>query len=73
MADLKIHFERDSARSQSMFLVFMTYLNTVKDGGGTKWINQDVETKGRKRINCIQPQSGHIHMLVWCRLQKQNI
>ena len=59
----KIHFERDSATNSSRFLVFMTYLNDVKDGGGTKWINQDVEIKAEKGLTVFWPTEWtHTHV-----------
>ncbi len=59
----KIHFERDSAINSSRFLVFMTYLNDVEDGGGTKWINQDVELKAEKGLTVFWPTEWtHTHV-----------
>ena len=51
----KIHFERSDVKSSTRFLVFMTYLNTVEDGGGTKWIHQDLELKAEKGLTVFWP------------------
>ena len=50
-----VHFERGSFKNHARFLVFMTYLNDVKDGGGTKWIHQDLELKSEKGLTVFWP------------------
>ena len=50
----QVHFERGSFKNHTRFLVFMTYLNDVKDGG-TKWIHQDLELKAEKGLTVFWP------------------
>ena len=42
------HYERSSAANFDRHLVFMTYLNSVEDGGGTEFLYQ------RKTINAVK-------------------
>jgi prolyl 4-hydroxylase len=55
----KLHCERDYANSRC--LVFMTYLNTVKDGG-TIFKYQNITTKAKKGLTLIWPTDfTHMH------------
>ena len=59
----KEHFERDTWKNGERFLVFMTYLNDVKDGGGTKWVFQDIELKAEKGLTVFWPTDWtHTHV-----------
>ena len=58
-----VHFERGSFKHHTRFLVFMTYLNDVKDGGGTKWVFQDIELKAEKGLTVFWPTDWtHTHV-----------
>ncbi len=58
------HFERDN-RSELIarrHLAFMTYLNTVDDGGGTLFHYQNLRTKAEKGLTLIWPAEWtHTH------------
>ena len=50
------HFERDGLKKfLSRHLVFMTYLNTVKDGGGTEFYYQNKKFKAKQGLTLIWP------------------
>ena len=49
------HNERNILKHCHRILVFMTYLNDVKDGGGTKWIFQDLELQAEKGLTVFWP------------------
>jgi len=55
------HFERDCVESAKRFLVFMTYLNDVPDGG-THWKYQNVTLQAEKGLTVFWPTDWtHIH------------
>lgn len=57
----KEHCERDGLKTASRNLVFMTYLNTVKDGG-TIFKYQNITTKAIKGLTLIWPSDfTHTH------------
>ena len=49
------HAERASTRSIHRHLVFMTYLNTVTDGGQTEWFHQKLKIQPEKGLTVIWP------------------
>lgn len=51
------HSERTtmSRSTVTRYLVFMTYLNDVQDGGGTEWLHQNYQTKAVKGSTVIWP------------------
>lgn len=58
------HFERDNSDEliARRHLAFMTYLNTVDDGGGTSFFYQDVTVKAEKGLTLIWPvEWTHTH------------
>lgn len=58
------HTERCSANeiASTRHLVFMTYLNTVEDGGGTEFLNQNITIKAEKGKTVIWPADWtHTH------------
>tara|TARA_R110002153_G_scaffold171396_1_gene324160 strand:- start:1597 stop:2136 length:540 start_codon:yes stop_codon:yes gene_type:complete len=56
------HYERDHLKNSSRQLVYMLYLNTVKDKGGTKFLNQKITTPAIKGDLIIWPaEFTHIH------------
>lgn len=48
------HTERGTANS-TRHLVFMTYLNTIEDGGETEFYHQDLKVKPKKGLTVIWP------------------
>lgn len=48
------HWERDNG-SEDRQLVYMTYLNTVTDGGGTEWRFQEFKLDAVKGLSVIWP------------------
>jgi hypothetical protein len=55
------HWERDNG-SYDRQLVYMTYLNTVTDGGGTEWYYQGVKLDAVKGLSVIWPADfTHTH------------
>lgn len=58
----KWHFENDGmATSKFRYLVFMTYMNDVEDGG-TEFYYQNIKTKAEKGLTLIWPSSfTHTH------------
>ena len=58
----KWHFERFTIESSSRALVFMTYLNTIKDGGETEFLYQKIKFKPKKGLSLIWPTDfTHTH------------
>lgn len=58
------HFERDNSDEliARRHLAFMTYLNTVEDGGGTSFFYQGVTLKAEKTLTLIWPvEWTHTH------------
>ena len=56
------HCEIDSNSNASRHLVFMTYLNTVDDGGETHWFYQNLKLKPQKGLTVIWPPAWtHMH------------
>ena len=49
------HFERTGLASTTRMLTWMTYLNDVKDGGGTHFTNQNKTFSARKGRTLIWP------------------
>ena len=51
------HTERSGSYNISIYrhLVFMTYLNTLSDGGETEWLHQKVKIKPQKGLTVIWP------------------
>ena len=55
------HFERMAKKSIGRYLVFMTYLNNVKDGG-TEFLYQKIKTPAKKGLTLIWPcEWTHTH------------
>ena len=58
------HFERDNSDEliTRRHLAFMTYLNTVQDGGGTSFFYQGITVKAEKGLTLIWPvEWTHTH------------
>jgi len=56
------HFERTNVGTSSRMLVWMTYLNDVTDGGGTRFTYQGINTQARKGRTIIWPSDfTHTH------------
>jgi prolyl 4-hydroxylase len=56
------HFERTGTDSMTRNLVFMTYLNTVTDLGGTAFKYQNLEVQAEKGLTLIWPSDWtHTH------------
>lgn len=51
----KFHCERSSFCAVKRLLVFMTYLNDVKEGGETEWFYQKLKIKPKKGFTVIWP------------------
>ena len=61
---LDFHTERGSCEypNSSRHLVFMTYLNSIRIGGGTKFFHQNTETVATKGLTVIWPADWtHTH------------
>jgi len=57
------HFERMDLSTSSRMLVWMTYLNDVTDGGGTRFVFQDKTFEARKGRTLIWPTDfTHTHV-----------
>lgn len=59
-----MHYERSSGKfpQSHRFLVFMTYLNTVEDGGGTEFKYQNTTFKAEQGLTLIWPAEWtHTH------------
>jgi hypothetical protein len=58
----KYHFERGGVSTMKRILVFMTYLNTVKDGGETEFLYQKTKVKAEEGLTLIWPSDWtHTH------------
>jgi prolyl 4-hydroxylase len=56
------HSERLVYKKTTRVMVFMTYLNNVKDGGGTEFLNQKLKTKAEKGLTLLWPSDWtHTH------------
>ena len=56
------HYERASIEASRRQLVYMLYLNTVKDGGDTEFIHQNIITKAEKGTLVLWPADfTHLH------------
>ena len=56
------HFERTGWETSTRMLVWMTYLNDVTDGGGTRFTYQEKEVQARKGKTVIWPSDfTHTH------------
>ena len=58
------HTERCSSNKTTSFrhLVWMTYLNTVEEGGETQWVHQDLAIKPEKGVTLLWPCDWtHVH------------
>jgi hypothetical protein len=58
------HTERSTISNMvsTRHLVFMTYLNTVNDGGETEWFHQQIKIQPRKGLTVIWPVDWtHVH------------
>ena len=65
-----LHCERASKQSSHRCLVFMTYLNTVENGG-TYFKYQNVKTKAKKGLTIIWPTDfTHVHQGIICNKPK---
>ena len=68
------HFERTGLSSVTRFLVWMTYLNDVTDGGGTHFVYQNKTTSARKGRTLIWPTDfTHTHVGVVSETQEKYI
>jgi hypothetical protein len=57
------HFERTGLATCTRMLVWMTYLNDVTDGGGTRFVYQDLTVDARKGRTLIWPTDfTHTHV-----------
>ena len=58
----QLHNERDMYGHTRRMLTFMTYLNTVNDGGETEWPNQEIKIKPEKGLTVFWPTDfTHMH------------
>ena len=56
------HCENASIHNRLRYLVFMTYLNDVTDGGETEWFYQKIKLKPKKGLTVIWPAEWtHTH------------
>ena len=51
----KWHTEQTNISNSNRMLVFMTYLNTVKDKGETEWLYQKLKIKSEEGLTIIWP------------------
>ena len=59
---------------QERILAWMIYLNTVTDGGGTKWVQQEFTSNAVEGSMIVwYPQDGLIHIKVLYRILKTSI
>jgi prolyl 4-hydroxylase len=57
------HFERSNYANTTRMLVWMTYLNDVSDGGGTRFVYQDHTFEAKKGRTLIWPSDfTHTHV-----------
>ncbi len=58
----KWHSERSNFQNQSRQLVFMTYLNSLSEGGETEFFYQKVKIKPTKGLTLLWPSDfTHTH------------
>ena len=58
----KLHCERSSYKTTNRMLVFMTYLNTVTDGGETEFVHQNLKVQPEEGLTLIWPSDfTHMH------------
>lgn len=68
------HFERTGWQTSTRMLVWMTYLNDVTEGGGTRFVYQDMTVSARKGKTVIWPTDfTHSHAGVVSRTQKKYV
>jgi|TARA_R110002020_G_scaffold190899_3_gene390525 prolyl 4-hydroxylase len=69
------HFERgDGLSTSARHLTFMTYLNTLKDGGETEFYHQKFRAKPRKGLTLIWPGDWtHTHRGITSRTETKYI
>jgi len=68
------HFERTGWDTSSRMLVWMTYLNDVTEGGGTRFFYQDMTVSACKGKTVIWPTDfTHSHAGVVSRTQKKYV
>ncbi|VAW76621.1 hypothetical protein MNBD_GAMMA12-1375 [hydrothermal vent metagenome] len=68
------HFERTGIETSTRMLVWMTYLNDVTEGGGTRFTYQDKTVDARKGKTLIWPTDfTHTHAGVVSKTQKKYI
>lgn len=68
------HFERTGKATANRQLTFMTYLNDVSQGGGTRFVYQDLVVSARKGKTLIWPTDfTHTHVGVVSNSQKKYI
>jgi hypothetical protein len=68
------HCERASKNSFKRLLVFMTYLNDVKDKGETEWLYQKIKIKPEKGLTVIWPADWmYTHRGIPSRKEKKYI
>lgn len=71
---LEWHTENSNPLSSLRMLVFMTYLNTVDDGGETEWLHQSVKLKPQKGLTVLWPSDWtHMHKGCVSKTQKKYI
>ena len=59
---MKWHTENSNLKSSHRILVFMTYLNDVKEGGETEWFHQKIKIKPEKGLTIMWPADWtHLH------------
>ena len=57
-----IHCERTDLQSLHRIFAWMTYLNTVNEGGETYWVHQDKKIKPEKGLTVFWPADWtHVH------------
>jgi hypothetical protein len=68
------HFERGSLHNSSRILVWMTYLNTVSDGGETEFLYQKLKVKPEAGLTLIWPSEWtHTHKGITSKTQTKYI
>jgi prolyl 4-hydroxylase len=70
----KFHFERGGVETHDRHLVFMTYLNTVEDGGETEFFYQDYKCRAIKGKTLIWPSDWtHTHKGITSKTEEKFI
>lgn len=49
------HFEKNGLKYSHRHLVWMTYLNTISEGGETEWLHQNIKIKPEKGLTVLWP------------------